>query len=148
MSAAVPSGRRITGGLLKGYFIRTSSSYPAYPREFPAGVRKSFRHSSSALSPSLTLPLSSSFSSKWFFCSAENSRRRRCKTRARGLFHSWTTRGKWERDTWKAVFTTRLTRGDGILRNGKIFSTSTNLYFFFLFFASGVRKERYFEARI
>lgn len=45
MSAAVPSGRRITSGLLKGYFIRTSSSYPAYPREFPAGVRKSFRHS-------------------------------------------------------------------------------------------------------
>lgn len=45
MSAAVPSGRRITGGLLKGYFIRTSSSYPAYPREFPAGVRKSCRHS-------------------------------------------------------------------------------------------------------
>lgn len=79
------------------------------------------------LSPSL---LPSLF--KWFFCSAENSRRR--KTRARGLFHSRTTRGKWERDTWKAVFTTRLTRGNGVLRNGKIFSTSTDLYLFLFFF--------------
>lgn len=82
MSAAVPSSRRITGGLLKGYFIRTSSSYPAYPREFPAGVRKSF-----CCSPFAPLDRFCGRSAEYVSpYSAENSRRR--ETRARDTSRS------------------------------------------------------------
>lgn len=75
MSAAVPSSRRITGGLLKGYFIRTSSSYPAYPREFPAGVRKSFCRSPFVLSTGFAVVAPSTS----LVYSAENSRRREAR---------------------------------------------------------------------
>lgn len=139
MSAAVPSGRRITGGLLKGYFIRTSSSYPAYPHEFPAGVRKSFRHSPFYFPP--PPPLLFPFSQTILLLGRKFATSQ--DTRAREFFRSRTPRGKWEPNTWKAVFTTRLTRSDGVLRNGKIFSTRapicTSLLFFFFFFSSFLR---------
>lgn len=110
MSAAVPSGRRITGGLLKGYFIRTSSSYPAYPREFPAGVRKSSRRSlrvpQTRLSPCDT--------------PAENSRRR--GTRVRVTFHpsdSRKVRARARRYLREKPHLLRASyTNDGILRNG------------------------------